>query len=244
MTPLLLLHVSAAIVSLLSGFMAMAFRKGSGLHGAAGTVFFISMLCMSGAGAYSAAFVKPNTGNVMGGALTLYLVATGWVTARRRDRTTGSFDLSALLAALAIGTLGASWGFEAVRSQTGLKDGYPPALYFVWCSIALLFAASDVRMIVRGGVSGPQRIARHLWRMCLALLIATLSFYPGQAKLFPKSLRATNLLYVPAVLLIGATLLWLHRIPARKRLERHPAMVVAHRPAPVTTWPAPQEWSE
>ena len=84
MNPLLLLHICSAIVGLLSGFMAMALPKGSGLHGAAGSVFFVSMLGMGGAGAYIAAFIKPNNGNVMGGCLAIYLVSTAWMAARRK----------------------------------------------------------------------------------------------------------------------------------------------------------------
>ena len=224
--PLLMLHICGAIVGLLSGFMAMALRKGSGLHGAAGNVFFVSMLSMSAAGAYMAAFIKPNNGNVMGGVLTFYLVATGWMTARRRNREAGIFDCSALLVALAIGTAGVTWGFQTASSHSGLKNGYPAALYFVFGSIALLFAAADVRMIVRGGVFGAQRIVRHLWRMSLTLLFATASFYPGQARLFPKSWRVTNLLYVPHVLLIAAMLLALHRVSLRRRARQEDRMVV------------------
>jgi hypothetical protein len=215
---LLMLHICGAIVGLLSGFMAMMFRKGSGLHGAAGSVFFVSMLSMSAAGAYMAAFIKPNNGNVMGGVLTFYLVSTAWVTARRRERKIGAFDFIALFVALAIAASAATWGIQAATSRTGLKDGYPPFLYFIFGSIALLFAASDVRMLVRGGVSGAQRIARHLWRMCLALLFATLSFYPSRAHLFPKWLNESNLLYVPHVLLIGAMFFALYRVSVRKRI--------------------------
>src|ERR1700737_1212187 len=59
---------------------------------------------------------------------------------------------------------------------TGLKDGIPAAGYFVFGSVALLAAALDVGMFIRGGVSGVHRIARHLWRMCFAMLITTISF--------------------------------------------------------------------
>jgi hypothetical protein len=232
---LVLLHVCSAAVALLSGFLAMAFRKGSGLHGAAGSVFFVSMLSMSGIGAFMAAFIRPNNGNVMGGTLAFYLVATGWMAAKRRERKVGIFDFSAILGALAIGTAGLTWGFQAASSPTGLKDGYRPGLYFVFGSIALLFAAADVRMVVRGGVIGTKRIVRHLWRMSLALLFATLSLYPGQARLFPKWLRETNLLYVPAVLLVGATLLWLYRVSARKRVPQERAMRPVHDDAIVRT---------
>ena len=227
-TALLMLHICGAIVGLLSGFMAMTFRKGSGLHGAAGTVFFVSMLSMSAAGAYMAAFIKPNNGNVMGGVLTFYLVATGWMAARRRERKVSIFDLSALLIALAVAGAGMTWGFQAANSPTGLKDGYPPFLYFIFGSIALLFAASDVRMIVRGGVSGVNRIARHLWRMCLALLFATLSFYPARAHLFPRWLNETKLLYVPHVLVAGAMLFWLFRVSVRKRVPHDNVIEAQH----------------
>jgi len=34
-------------------------------------------------------------------------------------------------------------------------------------------------MLVGGGVVGPKRIARHLWRMCFGLFIAAGSFFMG-----------------------------------------------------------------
>ncbi len=231
---LLLLHISSASVALLSGFMAMVFRKGSGLHGAAGTIFFVSMLGMSGTGAYIATFIHPNNGTMMGGVLAGYLVVTAWVAARRRERRVGLFDWSALIVALALATVCATWGLQAAGSVNGLKDGYPAALYFVFGSIALLFAASDVRMLVRGGVFGGQRIARHLWRMCLALLFATYSFYPGQPRLFPAWLRDTNLLYVPHVLLIGSMLLWRYRVSSRRRAQQSRAIDTRHGEAAVS----------
>src|SRR5687768_17067430 len=101
-SPLLLIHVCAAAVGLMSGFLTMAFRKGSGLHGAAGTVFFVSMLIATAAGGYAAAFLRPNAGNVMGSTLTFYLVATAWVAAKRREGKPGIFDVAALLFALGI----------------------------------------------------------------------------------------------------------------------------------------------
>jgi hypothetical protein len=217
-----LLHVCFAAVGLLSGFLAMVFRKGSGLHGAAGTVFFVSMLSASGAGAFIAAFLHPISANVMGSTLTFYLVATGWVAATRKDGKPGIFDLGALLFVLAIGAAGATWGLEAASSQTGSKDGYPTAFYFVFGSIAMLFAASDVRMLVRGGVFGAKRIARHLFRMCLALLFALFSFYPGQGpRFFSKWLRATSLPYVPHILVAGVMIFWLYRVSVRKLVPQN-----------------------
>ena len=226
-TTLLLIHICSATVGLLSGFMAMAFRKGSNWHGAAGTVFFISMLLMSSSGAYIAAFLKPVAINVVAATLTFYLVSTAWRAAKNRSGKTDTFDIVALFWAIAVGSMGWAYGLEARNSPNGMKDGIPVAMYFIFGSVALLFAVADVRMIVRGGVTGARRIGRHLWRMSLALLIATLSFYPGQAKLFPRAIRATNLLYVPHVLLIGVIILWLYRISVRKRAAKAAAKIAA-----------------
>lgn len=103
-----------------------------------------------------------------------------------------------------------TFGMQAVLSPRGLKDGYPPPLYFIFGSIAMLFAVSDFRLILRGGVSG----------VSVALLFATASFYPGQGRLFPKWLRATNLLYIPHVLLIGAMSFFLYRHSKRRRVVK------------------------
>ena len=50
---------------------------------------------------------------------------------------------------------------------------------FFMGSVMLLAGAGDVRMLVRGGVLGAKRIARHLWRMCFGLFIAAGSFFLG-----------------------------------------------------------------
>ncbi len=215
--PITLVHVCCVTIGLISGALSMLFRKGSGLHRVAGTFFFVSMLSASGAGAFLASFVHPNRGNVLGSVVTFYLVATAWVAAKRRERSIGVFDFAALAVAFAIGTAAMTWGARAASSPTHLLDRYPAPLYFVFGSIALLFAASDVRMLVRGGVAGAQRVKRHLWRMSLAFLFALASGYPGQLRLFPKAWRDTNLLFVPHVLVAGAMVWWMVRISRRKR---------------------------
>lgn len=218
-TTIVLIHACCATIGLLSGALAMIFRKGSGLHRVAGTFFFVAMAGMAGSGAFIATFLKPNHGNVIGGTLTLYLVVTGWVAGRRREREAGMFDYSALAFVTAIVAAAATWGIQA-RMSGGVNDGYPATLYFIFGSIALLLAVSDVRMLVHGGVSGAQRIGRHLWRMSFALMFATFSLFPGQGKLFPMWLRKSSLSYIPHVLLVGSTLWWLARISRRKRAER------------------------
>jgi hypothetical protein len=70
-------------------------------------------------------------------------------------------------------------------------------MYFFMGSVALLAAAGDVRMLVRGGVFGPHRMARHLQRMCFALFNAAGAVFLGQQQVFRALLRETNVLFVP-----------------------------------------------
>lgn len=218
LSPLLLLHIGSAVVSLLAGVLSMMFRKGSGRHRAAGDVFTVAMLSMATSAVYLALFVKPNMLNAVVGMLTVYLVSTGWWAARRKDGGTGRFDLGALLFILAVGMVALSFGLEAAASTSGTKNGMPAGLYFFFGSMSLLGAVSDVRMFRRGGLAGGHRIARHLWRMGLALLLALFSFFPGQAKLF-SGRSGTGILLIPHLFVLASTLYWRFRVMRRKRTQ-------------------------
>ncbi len=211
LAPLLVFHISVGTLGLVSGAAAMSFRKGSRQHRMTGNVFVVSMLGLAASGAYLG-FSKHQVLNGMMGVLTLYLVATAWWTARRRDGVTGIVDLGALIVPLAVGAGLATYGLQALNSQTGSMGGFPAQAYFVFGSLALLFAAGDVRMLMRGGVSGPRRIARHLWRMCFALFISTGSLFLGQQQVFPASWRNTNLLLFLGVLPLLLMIFWRVRV--------------------------------
>jgi uncharacterized membrane protein len=211
-SPILILHICGGVAGILVGGVAISFRKGSVRHAVAGRVFVIAMLCMSGAGTYLA-LMKSQTGNVMGGVMTFYMVATAWATGRRKNGETSIFDWAALLVALAFGAVAINFGVQAGQSPTGLKAGYPPPLYFIWAAVALLSATGDLRMLVRRGVFfGQQRIVRHLWRMCLALFIATGSFFLGQQKVMPAFIQGSPFLFIPALLPLILMIFWLIRV--------------------------------
>jgi hypothetical protein len=194
-SPILLLHICAGTVGVLSGFVAVSFRKGSRRHALAGIVFVISMMVLATSGVYMA-LLKSQPGNVLGGTLTFYLVATAWITAKRREGKPGILDGAALLVAAATASVALTWGVEAATSPTGLKNAYPPGPYLFLGSVAALAAVGDVRMLIRGGVFGAQRITRHLWRMCFAFFIASSSVFLARAHLFPALLRQTGALYL------------------------------------------------
>lgn len=199
---LLLTHITGAVVGISSGFLSMIFRKGASLHRLAGNIFFGSMLAMSGSAAYLAVFHKPNHVNLLAGLLTFYLVATAWQAAKRRDGRTSAFDVAALAWTL----IAAMAAFAFAINPT--KDS-PAAACVIFGIFALLFAVADIRLLAHGAISGAKRIRRHLWRMCVALLFALFSFFPGQVKLFPPEVRRMAVLYLPHVLLVASMIYWL-----------------------------------
>jgi hypothetical protein len=210
-SPLLLLHIVAGTLGMLSGFVAVFLRKGSRQHGVAGNVFVIAMVCLSLSGVILA-IMKSQPGNILGGTLTFYLVATAWMTARRTDAKTGILDWGALLIALGLATVEVTWGLEATMSPTGLKHDYPPGPYFFLGSVAVLAVVGDVRMLARGGISGTQRIARHLWRMCFALFIAAASIFLARQQIFPALMRKTGVLLLLSFLPLLLMIFWLLRV--------------------------------
>jgi hypothetical protein len=151
----------------------------------------LSFPCFASASGVLLAIMKSQPGNILGGTLTFYLVATAWMVARRCDGKTRILDWGALLMALALGTVEMICGVEAATSPTGLKYGYSPGPYLFLGSVAVIAAAGDIRMLVRGGISGTPRIARHLWRMCFALFIASSSIFLARQHLFPTLICAS-----------------------------------------------------
>jgi uncharacterized membrane protein len=191
-SPILLVHICAGTVGLLSGTAAMSFRKGSPRHVLAGKVFVASMLTMAVVAVYLA-IAKHQPNNIGGGILTFYLIGTAWLTARRRDGETSRFDWIALLIPLVIGVLSWMNGLKIVRSGASSQDGVPVGMTFFMGSVCLLAAAGDVRMLVRRGVLAARRIARHLWRMCFGLFIAAGSFFLGPSNRPLRLLSAIGL---------------------------------------------------
>ena len=210
-SPLLVLHIVAGTLGMLSGFVAVFLLKGSRRHARAGLVFVVTMLCLSASGTILA-IMKSQPGNILGGTLTFYLVATAWITARRRDGEPGILDWGALLLVFGIAAIELTWGSEAAMSPTGLKYDYPPGPYFFMGSVAVLAVVGDVRMLMHRGISGTQRIARHLWRMCFALFIAASSIFLARQQIFPTLMRKTGVLLFLSFLPLLLMIFWLLRV--------------------------------
>jgi len=216
---LLPIHIIAGSVAILAGFVSVFALKGAKLHRRSGMVFVYAMLVLA-LTAGTLAFLKHQPGNVIGSALTFYLVTTALLTVRRRDREFHSIDLAAMLIAAAVGILSIKVGIDGLNSATGTVNGVPPGMIFFFASVALLAALGDVRAMLVGGLQGKQRIARHLWRMCFSLFIASGSFFLGQAKVIPKPIRILPLLAIPALLPLVLLLYWMVRVLFTKWYRR------------------------
>jgi len=223
-SPILIVHILAGTVGLLSGTAAMIFRKGSHRHVLAGKIFVASMLTMAVLAVYLA-IVRHQPNNIGGGILTFYLIGTGWLTARRKDGETSRFDWVVLLIPLALGILTWMNGLRVVRSGSSSPDGVPVGMAFFMGTVMLLAGAGDVRMLVRGGVVGAKRIARHLWRMCFGLFIAAGSFFLGPSNRplrllsavgigqhLSPALFSTTLYLILSVLPLVMLIFWLVRV--------------------------------
>jgi len=223
-SPILLVHIFGGTVGLLSGAAAMSFRKGSPRHVLAGKVFVASMLVMA-AGATYLGITRHQPNNIGGGVFTFYLILTAWLTARHADGEISKLDWAALAIPLVLGILTWMNGVGVVRRGASSEAGVPVGMIFFMGSVELLAAAGDVRMLIRGGVFGTKRIARHLWRMCFGLFIASGSFFLGPSnrplrllsnvglgRHLPQALFSTGLYLFLTILPLFLLIFWMLRV--------------------------------
>jgi uncharacterized membrane protein len=217
---ILFLHIAGGSVGIISGMLALFARKGARLHRAAGATFFVSMLIMATIGATASPFLPvPSVPNVVAGVLTFYLVGTGWLAVKRKAGHIGHLERAGLGVALAVVAAGASFMVIATSTPTGRPDKTPPQACLVFMVIGAMAAVGDVQMIRNGGVSGPARIARHLWRMSIALFIASGSFFLGQQRVMPIAMRGSPWLFVPVFVPLLLIVYWLIRLRVKSAMR-------------------------
>ena len=220
MRTMLIIHIAAGALGLLSGYVALYAAKGATLHRRSGMVFVTAMLTMTVFGMVLAAARGGAWAgvNFRAALLTAYLVVTARATVRPRDAGSRWLDAGGMLVALTVGLVSLTFGLEAVASG-GNRNGVPAFPFFLFGVVGLLGAVGDLRMIRSGSLRGAQRIARHLWRMSFALLIAAMSFFFGQAKVIPKPIRIMPLLALPVLAVLVTMLYWLWRVRVRRSLR-------------------------
>jgi uncharacterized membrane protein len=216
---LLAFHVAMGAIGFVTGTIAIAARKGSTWHRKSGKVFVVSMLAM-GLSAVGVALYEGKA-DVEMGALTAYLVFTAWTTLNPLPRGNRAAAVPLMLFALVGGSGSVAQGFTALGLPGNHIGGVPAGMFFFLGSVFLLAAIGDFRLLRAGGIQGPRRIARHLWRMCFGLFIATGSFVAQLTRMtfVPGWMRS-----VPVILVLSAGPLvvlvwWIWRVRIRGRLN-------------------------
>ena len=201
---MLMFHIIAGSFLLLFGIGALCFSKGQSKHRVAGNLFFVSLLAM--------VLSVPNLlEDPVMAILSAYYGTTAWAIVLRKEKSTGFFEIVAMIAIAIISVI----LFNVVLTSTSLS----PTFKFIlsaWAVVAALSALLDLNMILRGGLSGKHRIARHAWRTCCALLGAVMSFSANTDEYWPDFVNNNIFIY----LTIGVLVFWVFRILLTKWFEK------------------------
>jgi hypothetical protein len=172
-------------------------------------------LTAAGIGTY-----ESRPGQVFAGLLVAYLVFSAMTTVKPLPGIGQRFDVALMVLAFAYAVASLHGGVTEWLDPTVKVVGRPrvgPPL--VGGTVFLLAAIGDLRAIRAGGLRGSRRLARHLWRMCFALFVATGSFFLGQMKFIPEPVRITPLLLVLGFAPLLFLFYWMWRVRVRGRLS-------------------------
>jgi uncharacterized membrane protein len=214
----LVFHVAVGVAALIGGSIAIAARKGGKWHRRSGMVFVYTMIATG----LTAAGISVYEGKSPGGGLvTAYFVFTAWTTIRPLPHGGRRVDIALMLFAFVFAVLGYLGAFTALGLPGNRLNGVPAGMLFFMSSVNLFAAVGDLKMIRAGSIQGSRRIARHLWRMCFGLFIATGSFV---AQLFTMKGIPDALRSLPVILFLSAgplvvLLYWMWRIRLRQNLR-------------------------
>ena len=215
------IHAPAGTVGLVAATVALLASKGGGVHRKAGTYFTISMLIMLISG-FIAAIFKESTDDMFLSAVVIYTVFTAWLTVHHKKNETGILEYVALgwIVAVAIAVLLTTTIWREIETSNS---------YFYLLSFAIFCAMGDVRNLHQAGLSGIQRVIRHVWRVGFSLLWAVLALTDKIVKILGsdvKELPKEQLIYIiafPAILILMIIVYWIMYILffSRKKFAGH-----------------------
>jgi len=212
-------HATMGSVGLVAGSIAIASRKGGAWHRRSGQVFVAAMLAMCVSAVGIAMYERKAT--VVSGALAGYLIFTAWTSVRPLATVGRRVDTALMLLAWVFAAQGFAQAFIAFGRPGHQIEGVPAGMEVFMSTVILLEAIGDVRMIRDGALRGTRRLARHLWRMCFGLFIATGSFI---AQLVRMTFMPTWTRSVPVILILASgplvvMLYWMWRVRLRQNVR-------------------------
>jgi hypothetical protein len=209
-------HFGAGLVALVAGTVALSVAKGGRLHKQAGMLFMWAMI-MTGVLASAIAVYERKGNMVVGGLFVAYLAFTAVSTVKPSLRARWT-DVALMIFAFAYAALSYSYGVVVWQRPHHMVAGVPAGMIFFLATISLLAAVGDARMIREGSLRGTRRLARHLWRVCFGLFIATGSFFIGQSQFVPRPIRMMPLLFALGIAPLPLLSYWMWRVRLRRRI--------------------------
>jgi uncharacterized membrane protein len=214
----LAVHFAAGLAAIVIGAIALAAAKGGRLHKQSGLLFTGAMVVL-GLTAAGIGIYERVPSQVFAGLLAAYMVFSAMTTVKPLPGVGQRFNIALMVLAFAYAVTSLYGGVHEWLDPTVQVVGRPRVVPpLVIGSVMMLAAIGDLRSIRAGGLRGTRRLARHLWRMCFGLFIATGSFFLGQMKFIPEPVRIVPLLLVLAFAPILFLFYWLWRVRLRGRL--------------------------
>lgn len=203
-------HIVFGGVGIISGFAAFIIKKGTPNHILIGRIYVISMLLMAMTGFYYA-YIRSVNITMLAACLTCYLVVTSWLAVQRSFKQAWVSKYAPAIIGLPVVTYGL---FLSWRAMHGVTDDFgsfvvPGIKYYEFTAVVCIAFTFDLITVLGKKLTHKQRIYRHIWRMAFTLYIACSSFFQGQAKLFPESLRYSFWLGLPEKMVLVLMLYWL-----------------------------------
>ena len=212
-------HAAMGTAALVAGSVAIAARKGGAWHRRAGVVYVWAMIAMG----LSAVGISVYEGrqDVGSGALAAYLVFTAWTTVKPLPGGGRPAHFALMLLTLLFGAATIARGVEALDRPGNQIGGVPAGMMFFLGTVFTLAAVGDARVLWQGPAQGTRRLARHLWRMCFGLFIASGSFVAQLVRMqfMPDWTRSVPVIVALAAAPLVVLVYWMWRIRLRQNVR-------------------------
>lgn len=215
MFSILLFHIYAGAIALLTGYAVIFLKKAQVVHRYLGRVYVITMLSLGLSGTYIAVFREVPL-SILNGLVLCYLVLSSINTVWQSPEKINYFD-KLLFVFVTFIIFGFVWyGYQTNLTASGKLGGFGIEAYAAFGSVMVCFWVGDYRNLKQGGSRGKSRLIRHLWRMFFPLIMSTAAFFFGQSRHLPEAIQRIELLLAPLTFVVFTAFFWVVKVGTGK----------------------------